>query len=311
MLNSQKLFLSAIRLVTGFVGAGCYQFQIEPEVLIKPSSLVSFSFLPETSKLEPSVYKQIFSLSFMLASCGQWLPGVGRPCQRAASSRVAAVGCAGRGHCEENRCAQPLQMHIKSTRIPEDCRQQPGSWLAGALLLGSLCSRWSPWHGCPAELWTNSFIESSSKAVGMRVTSQGGRISSPSLETAASMSCRKPGSRADVYTRSVCQTPWTYNSAQSFEKYCLWRQSTILPEERKSWIFFNRRKSPSFCFPPTFSTCNLRISWFCKSHESTCFNIELLVFKLTPQLKIFDQGHDARRDRLQSSALIYTMSTCW
>lgn len=149
---------------------------------------------------------------------------------------------------EENRCAQPLQMHIKTTRIPEDRHQQPGSWLAGALLLGRLCSRWSPWHGCPAELWTNSFIESSSKAVGMRVTSQGGCISSPSLETAASMSCRKPGSRADVYTRLVCQTPWTYNSAQSFEKYCLWRQSTILPEERKSWIFLTEGKALLFVF---------------------------------------------------------------
>lgn len=118
MLNSQKLFLSAIRLVTGFVGAGCYQFQIEPEVLIKPSSLVSFSFLPETSKLEPSVYKQIFSLSFMLPSRGQWLPGMGRPCQRAASSRVAAVGCAGRGEPVRSALADAHQIYPHSWGLP-------------------------------------------------------------------------------------------------------------------------------------------------------------------------------------------------
>lgn len=187
MLNAQKLFLSAMRLVTGFVGSRC-QFQTEPEVLIKPSSLGFFFHfyqrLPNSSPVCTSKSFHSFSCCHPWSVAAQDGVTLAESCFFlwccSGLCRARALP-EGPGHFQESRCAQPLQRHTKSTPSPRDRHQQPGSWLAGALLPGTPCSHWCPWRGCLAELWTSSSPESSSRAVGMRVTSQGGRRCSPRL----------------------------------------------------------------------------------------------------------------------------------
>lgn len=126
----------------------------------------------------------------------------------------------------------------------------------------------------PSKERTNGLIYSNSKIAQICVTSQSGCISSPCLVKETSVRYRKPSSSIEVYTHSVRQTPRIWNSAQSFEKCHLCRQSTILSEKKKSWIFNRRKNHPFiqdryalsyllFLFlppPPTFAICNLRTS---------------------------------------------------
>lgn len=121
-LNAQKLLLSGIRPMTGFFWAGCHQFQIEPEVLIKPSSLDFFFILAGdcqtpawlSSTNSSIVFHAAVSYHPMVSSCAGW----GDLAKRAASFCVAPVGCARREDREGSWCAQPLQMHIKFTYSP-------------------------------------------------------------------------------------------------------------------------------------------------------------------------------------------------
>lgn len=181
MLNAQKLFLSGIRLVTGSLGAGWHQFQIK---CLNPFFI---RFLFHFYQRLPNSSPVFISKSFHSLSCCHALPccisdcsGWGDLARELLLPMLLQLAVQGEGIASRTSALRPCRC-TKSTHSPQDPRQQLGSWLAGALLLHAVLSLVpSVWPS--TELRTNSFIESSSQAVGMHITSQGSCPSSPSLE---------------------------------------------------------------------------------------------------------------------------------
>lgn len=69
----------------------------------------------------------------------------------------------------------------------------------------------------------------------------------------------------------------------------LWKTPLVKAKHNPSWgkkkmgLVFLAEGKALLCFPPAFSVYNLRISRFCKSNESVCFNIELLFLNQSPK----------------------------
>lgn len=189
-------------------------------------------------------------------------------------------------------------------------RTHVNSWVHGWQVHSCcmLCSLWSPRCGRPQSWEQTASLRAAPRLLGCTSHPKAAvpppQAWSPDELQKACFSCR-------------CAPPLRVPNPMDLEFSSeLWKVPLVKAKHnpsrgKKKLDFFNRRKSFSFCFPPTFSSCNLRVSWFYKSNESICFNVEFVVFKWTPQIKIFDQAHGTCRERLQSSVLIYTMSICW
>lgn len=108
--------------MTGFFWAGCHQFQIEPEVLIKPS-LAGFFFIL-TAEFQTQAMLLLTNLSTFFRGAESYHPvaggcsGQGDPARELLLSASAPAGCVQREHREGSRRAQPVQMHIEFTRSP-------------------------------------------------------------------------------------------------------------------------------------------------------------------------------------------------
>lgn len=195
MLNTQKLLLSRIRLMTGFFWAGCHQLQLEPEMLIKPS-LLGFFFILIWNIQTPSWLLSTSSSTFMLP-CPTIPWSAAAQGEETLPESCFILCCSGwlctvRGWWGKPLCsalAGAHQIYLQSLELMSTT--------------GFVVS-----NSCLAGMRTNGFIQSSSKTVQIRVTSWGGCISSPSLEMGDLMKRRKPTSTADAYTHSVCQTLW-------------------------------------------------------------------------------------------------------
>lgn len=134
-LNTQKLFLSAMRLLTGFVWSRCHQFQLELEVLIKPSSLGFFFIFTRDfqtpAQFEWATFFTLFHAAILWSVAARDAETLPESCffPWCCSELCRARALPGEpGHCQESHCAQPLQRHTKSTPSPRDRRQEPDSW---------------------------------------------------------------------------------------------------------------------------------------------------------------------------------------